>query len=108
MELKKSIEVAVSVVGSQRELAKRLGVSEQALSDYKHGRKPCGIRKRAVIAQIAGEDVTRTLLQYVIDSLDDTNDYQAEGKKALSAILSAFPPETDEPLEVAQDRWRKR
>lgn len=91
MSLKETIEKAVSIVGSQRELARQMGVSEQAISDYKRGTKPCGVKKRALLADIANENITRALLEAVEEQLQDTIPHEAEAKKSIAAILAAFP-----------------
>lgn len=107
MSLKETIEKASEIAGSQRNLAEQLGVSEQNLSGYKRGR-PCGLRMRAKIAAIAGEDATRLLLEGMVEELDESVPHEAAAKAGIQAMLTAFPPETDEPREVVEKRWRKR
>ena len=108
MNLKELIEKAAERAGSQKALADLIGELPTHLSAMKKGTRPCGLKKRAAIAEIAGENIARTLLEAIAEDMSEDVPREAEAKKALSAILSAFPAETDEPLEVAQDRWRKR
>ena len=118
MSLKLTIEKASAIVGSQTELAKLIGVSPQHISNFKHGKETCGLKKRIQIAEIAGVDRVRTIFEYFSDSLDAKDEYEAEAKLTLDAILNAFPPETDEkpetkkPLEAQSlqglSSWRKR
>ena len=92
MEISKTIEKAVAVVGSQRELARLIGEREQHISDFKRGR-PCSYQKHAQIAAVAGleEEAKRILLQGMADQLNSDLPHEAEAKNALLAILKAFP-----------------
>ena len=91
MALDLSIKKAARIVGSQRLLAEKLGVAEQTISDIKHGRKPCGMDLRIAIAKLAKEDPLYAILDFFIDSLDDQDNDQVTAKKALQAMLAAFP-----------------
>lgn len=93
MTLVETIERAVSVAGSQRELARLLGEREQHISDFKRGRRPCSYQKHAQIAAVAGmeEEAIRILLQGIADSLNDSYSHEAQAKAALTAMLNAFP-----------------
>ncbi len=107
MSLNDTIAKAAANAGSQKALAEMIGVSPQNLSDYKRGR-PCGYRKRAQIAAIAGESPLRALLEGISEEMRDDIPHEAEAKAAFRAMLDAFPPETDEDPEVVARRWRKR
>jgi hypothetical protein len=60
----------------------------------------------------------RTIFEYFEDSLDVTDEYEAQAKATIRAMLDAFPPETDgvaapkeKPLEAKNlqgSSWRKR
>ena len=54
MELKDLIERGIERSGSAREFAKRVGLAEQAISNYRNGIKACGIEMHARIANAAG------------------------------------------------------
>jgi hypothetical protein len=113
MPLNKTIEQAAAVAGSQTALAKLIDVTPQNLSDIKLGKRACGLKKRIQIAEIAGVDRLRTIFEYFEDSLDDADDYEAEAKKTIRAMLDAFPAETDEKKPLSNEAqglvsWRKR
>jgi DNA-binding transcriptional regulator YdaS (Cro superfamily) len=120
MPLNKTIEQAAAVAGSQTALAKLIDVTPQNLSDIKLGKRACGLKKRIQIAEIAGVDRLRTIFEYFEDSLDATDEYEAQAKATIRAMLDAFPPETDEqfagqeirkPLQALGSQgvsWRKR
>lgn len=96
MALYLAIEKAASIEGSQRALAKRLGIRENYLSDMKHGLKPCTVANRVKIAQIAGVDPKRAAVEGLIDQLDDSDEIQKGAKTMLQSMLAAFPERTDE------------
>ncbi|RUP25582.1 MAG: hypothetical protein EKK45_19250 [Curvibacter sp.] len=108
MEIKELIERAADKVGSQKALAELIGEIPTHLSAMKAGKRYCGYRKRAQMAALIGENPARTIIAAIAEELRDEVPHEAEAKKALSAILSAFPAETDEPHEVVDKRWRKR
>lgn len=118
MPLADTIERAAEVAGSQTALAKLIDVTPQNLSDIKKGKRACGLKKRIQIAEIAGADRLRTIFEYFEDSLDPTDDYEAQAKATIRAMLDAFPPETDglpapkeKPLQAKSLQglsWRKR
>lgn len=101
MSLNELIAKAVEKVGSQTALAALIGETPQHISDFKKGR-PCGFRKHAQIAAIAGEDPLRILVQGFADSLDESIPHEKGAKDMMLAILTAFPPETDEPPKKAR------
>jgi DNA-binding transcriptional regulator YdaS (Cro superfamily) len=96
MSLNKLIQQAVEAAGSQKALAELIGVTQGNISDFKRGTRPCSMKKRAQMASIAGKNVTRALIEGAIEGLNDDVQHEAEAKQGLLAILSAFPPETDE------------
>ena len=117
MSFKITIEKAVEIAGSQKALAELIGETQGHISDFKNGTRACGLKKRIQIAEIAGVDRLRTIFEYFEDSLDATDDYEAEAKKTIRAMLDAFPPATDEvpetkkPLQALGSQgvsWRKR
>ncbi|MGC1176063.1 hypothetical protein [Polaromonas sp.] len=117
MPLKDTIETASAAAGNQSKLAAMIGVTPQNISDYKNGRLTCGLKKRIQIAEIAGVDRLRTIFEYFEDSLDATDEYEAQAKATIRAMLDAFPPETDQapeskkPLGAKSSQgvsWRKR
>lgn len=89
-ELNKLIDRATLAAGSQKALADRIGVAPQAISNFKKGR-PCGFRKQAQMAAIAGEDPLPILMQGFADSMDAHIPHEAAAKDTLQAILKAFP-----------------
>lgn len=91
MSLKYSIEKASSIVGSQRALAAQIGETEQHLSNMKNGTRPCSIEKRVQIAEIAGLDTTRAVIEGMIEKLDLSQPTQAGAAKMIQAMLDAFP-----------------
>jgi len=93
MPLNLTIEKAASIEGSQRALAKKLGMRENYLSDMKQGLKPCTVANRVKIAQIAGTDPKRAAIEGLIDQLDETDKVQQEAKTMLQSMLDAFPPD---------------
>nr|WP_314351999.1 hypothetical protein [Comamonas thiooxydans] len=93
MQLNKAIELAAEKEGSQRALAKTLGIGENYLSDMKQGLKPCTVENRIRIALIAGIDPTRAVIEGLAATLSESDEYQAEAKTMLNAMLDAFPEE---------------
>lgn len=86
------IEKAVEVLGSQRTLAKAVGIREQHISDFKRGRA-ISPQKLAEIAAAAGmhEEARRIILQGFADTLRDDIPHEAEAKAGFLAMLKAFP-----------------
>lgn len=104
MPLSTSIEKAAKATGSQRALAELLGEREQHLSNMKHGSRPCSIAKRVQIAQIAGLDPTRAVLEGLIAELDQADEIQAGAATMLQAMLDAFPEEQPTIATAPQSR----
>lgn len=90
MSLKELIRKATYNAGSQKALAEMIGVSAQNLSGFKRDR-PCGYKKRAQIAAIAGEDPVRILIEGFADELDEAIPHEAAARAGLKAMLDAFP-----------------
>lgn len=93
MPLKFAIEQASRVVGSQRALAALVNETEQHLSNMKTGTRPCSIEKRVQIAELAGLDTTRAVIEGLITKLDLDDPTQAGAANMLQAMLDAFPEE---------------
>lgn len=94
MELQEAITRAVLKAGTQKELAKQLGIQPQALSDIKNGRKYCGPKIHAKLVAIAEgqqDAAQRTILEGFIAQLRDEVEHEAAVKKSLQAILDALP-----------------
>lgn len=117
MPLADSIEQAAEVAGSQTALARLLEMTPQNVSDIKRGKRVCGLKTRIKIAEIAGVSRLRTIFEYFEDSLDAKDEYEAQAKTTIRAMLDAFPPETDKDVENKKPlgargsqgaSWRKR
>lgn len=54
MQLVELIDKAAKAAGSDYKLAQQLGVGRSLVSDWRHGRKPCSLEDRALMANIAG------------------------------------------------------
>lgn len=91
MQLEKTIDKAIEVVGSQKALAEMIGVAPQHLSNFKNGTRYCGYKKQAQIAAIAGEDPTRVILEAMAADLDENDEIQKGAKEMIQAMLDAFP-----------------
>lgn len=104
MSLKFAIEKAAKTVGSQRALAAMLDETEQHISNMKQGSRPCSIEKRIKIAQIAGLDTTRAVLEGLIEKLDMKDEIQKGAAVMLQAMLDAFPE--DQPTIAAAPQMR--
>ena len=96
MPLADTIEQAAEIAGSQTALARMLEMTPQNVSDIKRGKRVCGLKTRIKIAEIAGVSRLRTIFEYFEDSLDPKDEYEAQAKATIRAMLDAFPPETDE------------
>lgn len=94
MSLKDSIDRAAKAAGSQKALADLMGIKAQSVSGFKTG-VPCGAKKRAQIAAIAGEEAAHLIIEGVIEGLSENIPHEAEARKGLIAMLNTFPaPET--------------
>lgn len=93
MPLNLSIAKAADIVGSQRALAELLAVPEQHVSNWKKGSRPCSINTRVRIAEIAGDDPQRAIIEGLIAQLDQSVELQAGAAKMLQSMLDAFPPD---------------
>lgn len=98
MKLNLLIEEAASIAGSQKALAEKLGIFPHHLSEMKANRRPCSLKTRAKIAEIAGYSVQHALIEGVIEELDHEDETQKKAAEGLEAILTAFP----------DNSWRKR
>lgn len=91
MPLNISIEKASAIAGSQRALAQALGARETHLSNWKKGSRPCTIETRARIAEMAGDDPYRAIIEGLIAQLDPNVELQAGAAAMLQSMLDAFP-----------------
>ena len=94
MDLKQLIEAASAAAGSQRKLATLLGMQASNLTEMKKGIRPCNLRTRAKLAEIAGYDLKTAILEGVIEEFEGGDATEIEAAKGLKAILKAFPAKT--------------
>ncbi|MFE8645286.1 hypothetical protein ACFX58_09415 [Sphingomonas sp. NCPPB 2930] len=108
MSLSETIDKATEIVGSQRELAKLLGISETHISAYKKGR-PCSFQRHAEIAAVAGleEEATRILLEGLVHGLREDLPHEAHAKTGIQAMLDAFPRSTEVQSSKSKPKARK-
>lgn len=71
MQLITLIEKAAQIAGSDYRLAQILGVERTAVSNWRHGQRPCPVDLRAVMASIAGEDPQEELLEAIGERLSE-------------------------------------
>jgi transcriptional regulator with XRE-family HTH domain len=65
------IDAAKTHTGSDAETARRLGVTFQEVSNWRHGRRTCPPDMKARLAQIAGLDPTNALIEAVMEGLSE-------------------------------------
>ncbi|WP_243021374.1 helix-turn-helix domain-containing protein [Simplicispira sedimenti] len=94
MPLHLSIDKAANIVGSQTKLAQMLDIYPTHLSNMKAGTRPCTINTRVRIAEIAGDDPQRAIIEGLIAQLDKDDQRQAGAAAMLQSMLDAFPPES--------------
>lgn len=56
MELKKLIEKAAAIAGSEYQIAKTLAIPQSHVTEWKHGTRTCSAEDRALLADLAGVD----------------------------------------------------
>lgn len=66
------IEKAGSIEGSEYKLAKKMGIPQQMLTDWKAGRRKCSASDRALLAGIAGEDAVKELVEATLEKVQGT------------------------------------
>lgn len=93
MPLADSIDRAARKAGSQKKLAEQLGEYPSHLSGMKIGQRPCPIETRIRIAEIAGDDPYRAIIEGLIAQLDQSVELQAGAARMLQSMLDAFPPD---------------
>lgn len=93
MPLNLSIDKAAKIAGSQARLARLLDLYPTHLSNMKAGTRPCTIETRVKIAEIAGDDPQRAIIEGLVAQLDQTDEMQAGAAKMLQSMLDAFPPD---------------
>jgi hypothetical protein len=74
-------------------------------------------KKQKQLPEVTGKERVRTIFDYVVDSLDERDSFEAEAKRVLIAIVNSLPdaqeqaPETKKPLQALGSQgvsWRKR
>lgn len=93
MPLNLTIEKAAKIVGSQAKLAEIMGEQRTHISNWKAGTRTCTIDKRIKLAEIAGDDPTRAIIEGLIAQLDQSVELQAGAARMLQSMLDAFPPD---------------
>lgn len=95
-ELNLLIDKAAAIAGSDYKLAKSLGVSRQAVSNWRHGHKVPSPAMRAIMANLAGLDAQTELARATVQSYEGTRVgdllMRALGKASLAtgvAVASA-------------------
>lgn len=63
MQLIKLIEQAASIVGSEYKISKTLGIPQNHITEWKNGTRTCSAEDRALLADLAGEDPLKEMLQ---------------------------------------------
>ena len=91
MNIKNLIDSAAEKAGSLRKLGELLEIPAGNLTQMKQGKRHCNARTRARIAEIAGEDPTRAILEAFSEDLDESDKIQKGAKEMIQAMLDAFP-----------------
>ena len=91
MNAKTLIDQAAEKAGSLRKLGEMLGVPAGNLTQMKQGKRPCKAQMRARIAEVAGVDPTRAIIEGLQDELDENDETQKGAKVMIQAMLDAFP-----------------
>ena len=92
MPLNLTIDKAAKIVGSQTKLAQMLDLYPSHLSNMKAGTRPCTIDTRVRLAEIAGDDPQRAIIEGLIAQLNPNVELQAGAARMLQSMLDAFPP----------------
>ncbi|WP_461470247.1 helix-turn-helix domain-containing protein [Melaminivora sp.] len=91
IELKNLIDAAAEKAGNQKQLADMLGVHKSNITQMKNGERPCNLRTRAKLAEVAGYDVQTAVLEGVIEEFQGGSATEIAAAEGLKAILKAFP-----------------
>jgi len=91
MSLSFTIDKAAAIAGNQTKLAEMLGEQRPHISNWKAGTRACTIEKRIRLAEIAGLDPQRAIIEGLIAQLDLNDETQAGAAKMLQSMLDAFP-----------------
>lgn len=91
MQIKDLIELAAEKAGSQRKLAQLVGQHAGQLTEMKQGKRPCNLRLRAKLAEVAGYDLQTAVIEGAIEELEGGDATEKEAARGLRAILKAFP-----------------
>lgn len=95
MNVSETIEQAIANGMSQRDIARLTGESEQHISGFKKGTRPCSYQRHAQIAAAAGmqDRATRILIEGMAGTLNEESPHEKQAKAGLLAMLKAFPEE---------------
>lgn len=93
-ELKKLIETAGSICGSEYKLAKRMGIPQQMLTDWKAARRTCSPTDRAILAGIAGLDAQAELVRATLE--------REQGSRRGDMLEALLGPKAQEVTEAAK------
>lgn len=66
------IDKAASIAGNKSELAKKLGIPQTHISNWKAGTRNCSPEDRAILAGIAGEDAVQELVKATLEREEGT------------------------------------
>lgn len=91
MSAKTLIDQAAEKAGSLRKLGELLEIPAGNLTQMKQGKRPCKPHMRARIAEVAGVDATRAIIEALQDELDENDETQKGAKEMIQAMLDAFP-----------------
>ena len=110
MDVKKLIEDAAEIAGSQRKLAAMLEIDPSNLVEMKNGKRPANWRIRGGLRAILGENPARAFMTAMAEDLEGSElpdeREAAEGFKVMLAL-----PDEEKPLNANTqgfDSWRKR
>lgn len=81
-ELNLLIDRAAAIAGSDYAVAKSIGVERQAISNWRHGHKPCPPEMQALMASVAGLDPLQTLARATVQKF--------EGEKKGDLLMRAL------------------
>ncbi|MDE2429955.1 MAG: hypothetical protein KGM99_14610 [Burkholderiales bacterium] len=91
MKARELIEAAAEKAGSQRKLATLIDVQPGNLTEMKQGKRTCSLAVRARLAEVAGYDLKRAVIEGAIEELEGGDATEKEAARGLRAILKAFP-----------------
>ena len=98
MPIKELVDKATEIAGTQADLANRLGMRQQEISEVRNGRRKISLERRIALAEMADYDPKVAAIEDIIERLDASEPMQAELATQLQAVIEAFP----------NAGWRKR